>query len=130
MSSSFTCYCIKPEDIHSILSGKVALRYSGADIEAMKAVASAHQNRNLQEFETALATYTAGSLNASARCDIATHCQLLELNGDPIIRSQLAALYDTLLEQNLVRIIEPFSRVEISHIAEVVKLPTQQVENK
>ncbi|KAI9315562.1 hypothetical protein BX666DRAFT_2028460 [Dichotomocladium elegans] len=101
-----------PEDIHAILSGKMALRYSGADIEAMKAVASAHQNRNLQEFETALATYT--------------H----ELNDDPIIRSQLAALYDTLLEQNLVRIIEPFSRVEISHIAEAVKLPTQQVESK
>ena len=54
----------------------------------------------------------------------------LELNDDPIIRTQLAALYDTLLEQNLVRIIEPFSRVEISHIADVVKLPTQQVENK
>ncbi|KAI9256611.1 PCI domain-containing protein [Phascolomyces articulosus] len=101
-----------PEDIHSILGGKVALRYSGADIEAMKAVANAHQNRNLQEFETALATYTN------------------ELNDDPIIRTQLAALYDTLLEQNLVRIIEPFSRVEISHIADVVKLPTQQVENK
>ncbi|CDH52208.1 pci-domain-containing protein [Lichtheimia corymbifera JMRC:FSU:9682] len=101
-----------PEDIQAILSGKTALRYSGSDIEAMKAVASAHQNRNLQEFETALATYT--------------H----ELNDDPIIRSQLAALYDTLLEQNLVRIIEPFSRVEISHIANSVKLPTQQVEAK
>jgi 26S proteasome regulatory subunit N6 len=52
------------------------------------------------------------------------------LNDDPIIRNQLAALYDTLLEQNLVRIIEPFSRVEISHIADMVKLPTQQVEAK
>lgn len=78
----------------------------------MKAVAYAHKNRNLQEFETTLATYTN------------------ELNNDPIIRTQLAALYDTLLEQNLVRIIEPFSRVEISHIADMVKLPTQQVEAK
>ncbi|KAI9033772.1 PCI domain-containing protein [Phycomyces nitens] len=100
------------EDVHSIIGGKVALRYAGSEIEAMKAVANAHQNRNLQEFETALATYTE------------------ELNNDPIIRSQLAALYDTLLEQNLVRIIEPFSRVEISHIADMVKLPTQQVEAK
>lgn len=52
----------QPEDIQAILSGKTALRYSGSDIEAMKAVASAHQNRNLQEFETALATYTHGKL--------------------------------------------------------------------
>lgn len=88
------------------------MRYAGVEIDAMKAVAHAHKNRNLQEFETALATYTN------------------ELNNDPIIRTQLAALYDTLLEQNLVRIIEPFSRVEISHIADMVKLPTQQVEAK
>ncbi|KAI8875897.1 PCI-domain-containing protein, partial [Backusella circina FSU 941] len=100
------------EDVHSIVGGKVALKYAGSEIEAMKAVALAHQNRNLQEFENALATYTN------------------ELNNDPIIRTQLATLYDTLLEQNLVRIIEPFSRVEISHVAEMVKLPTQQVEQK
>ncbi|KAI8335396.1 PCI domain-containing protein [Chlamydoabsidia padenii] len=100
------------EDVHSIINGKVALRYAGLDIEAMKAVAAAHQHRNLQEFESALAQYTN------------------ELNNDPIIRTQLAALYDTLLEQNLVRIIEPFSRVEISHIADMVKLPAPQVEQK
>ncbi|RUP43104.1 hypothetical protein BC936DRAFT_137593 [Jimgerdemannia flammicorona] len=100
------------EDVHSIINGKVALRYAGSEVEAMKAIATAHQNRSLQEFETALATYPS------------------ELNNDPIIRSQLAALYDTLLEQNLVRIIEPFSRVEIERVAEIVKLPTAQVETK
>ena len=53
-----------------------------------------------------------------------------ELSNDPIIRSHLAALYDTLLEQNLLRVIEPFSRVEIQHVADLVKLPTSQVETK
>ncbi|KAL1925363.1 uncharacterized protein VTP21DRAFT_246 [Calcarisporiella thermophila] len=100
------------EDVHSIITGKLALRYQGSDIDAMKAVAVAHQNRSLQEFEQALATYRQ------------------ELSEDPIIRNHLAALYDTLLEQNLSRIIEPFSRVEIAHIAELVKMPTAQVENK
>jgi 26S proteasome regulatory subunit N6 len=52
------------------------------------------------------------------------------LGNDPIIRTHLAALYDTLLEQNLLRIIEPYSRVEISQIASLVKLPAAQVENK
>ncbi|CAG8466071.1 3652_t:CDS:10 [Dentiscutata erythropus] len=100
------------EDVYSIINGKLALRYAGREVEAMKAVATAHQNRSLNEFETALKTYSD------------------ELENDPIIRSHLAALYDTLLEQNLVRIIEPFSRVEISHVAEIVKLPTSHVETK
>ncbi|CAG8476396.1 8419_t:CDS:10 [Diversispora eburnea] len=90
------------EDVHAIINGKLALRYAGREVDAMKAVATAHQNRSLNEFEYA----------------------------DPIIRTHLDELYDTLLEQNLVRIIEPFSRVEISHVAEMVKLPTVQVEKK
>jgi len=100
------------EDVYAIINGKLALRYAGREVDAMKAIATAHKNRSLNEFETALAIYKD------------------ELGNDPIIRSHLAALYDTLLEQNLVRIIEPFSRVEISHVAEMVKLPTPQVETK
>ncbi|KAF9579285.1 26S proteasome regulatory subunit rpn6 [Lunasporangiospora selenospora] len=100
------------EDIQSILNSKVALKYRGIEVEAMKAIASAHQNRSLQEFEQALAAYRS------------------ELGNDPIIRNHLESLYDKLLEQNLVRVIEPFSRVEISHIAEIIKLPAQQVETK
>ncbi|KAK9351743.1 hypothetical protein V1505DRAFT_368672 [Lipomyces doorenjongii] len=100
------------DDVHSLLTGKMAQKYAGRDIEAMKAVASAHSNRSLKEFEEALETYKT------------------ELSSDPIIRSHFSALYDTLLEQNLVRVIEPFSCVEISHVAEVVGLDTRQVEGK
>ncbi|KAK9450950.1 uncharacterized protein V1518DRAFT_412142 [Limtongia smithiae] len=100
------------DDVHSLLTGKMAQKYAGRDIEAMKAVASAHANRSLKEFEDALETYKA------------------ELSSDPIIRSHFSALYDSLLEQNLVRVIEPFSCVEISHVAEVVGLDTRQVEGK
>lgn len=46
-----------------------------------------------------------------------------ELQEDPIIQAHLESLYDNLLEQNLCRIIEPFSRVQVSHVAEIIKLP-------
>ena len=55
---------------------------------------------------------------------------LTELSSDPTIRSHLAALYDTLLEQNLLRIVEPYSVVEIDHVAQQVGQGRQSVEAK
>jgi 26S proteasome regulatory subunit N6 len=100
------------DDVHQIMTGKLAIKYAGRDIEAMKAVARAHSNRSLAEFEKALETFKE------------------ELRSDPFIRSHFTALYDTLLEQNLVRVIEPFSRVEIEHVAKLVGLGTPHVEAK
>jgi hypothetical protein len=53
-----------------------------------------------------------------------------ELSSDPTIRSHLAALYDTLLQQNLLRIIEPYAVVEIAHVAAQVGQGQQEVEAK
>ena len=47
----------------------------------------------------------------------------VELIDDVFVRSHLDALYDNLLAQNLSRIIEPFSKVQIDHIAHLIKLP-------
>ena len=53
-----------------------------------------------------------------------------EFSQDPIIKHHLAALFDRLLEQNLLRIVEPYSVVEISYIASHVELSIQEVEGK
>lgn len=57
-------------------------------------------------------------------------CRTLELHTDLLIRTHLALLYDTLLEQNLVRVIEPYSVVELSYIANQVGQPLNSVESK
>ncbi|ODQ65048.1 PCI-domain-containing protein [Nadsonia fulvescens var. elongata DSM 6958] len=100
------------DDVISILNGKLASKYVGRDIDALKAIAAAHKNRSLKEFELALETYRT------------------ELSQDTFIRSHFSALYDSLLEQNLVKVIEPFSCVEMAHIAELIGLDTRQVEGK
>ena len=47
----------------------------------------------------------------------------VHLEDDPIVRAHLDSLYDNLLEQNLCRIIEPFSKVQVEHVATLIKLP-------
>ncbi|KAK6346959.1 26S proteasome regulatory subunit rpn6 [Orbilia brochopaga] len=101
------------DDVHSIITGKVALRYAGKDVDAMKAVAKAHSNRSLAEFQQSLMEFKD------------------QLIADSFIKSHLHALYNTLLEQNLCRVIEPFSRVEIAHIARLVgDMSPAKVEDK
>lgn len=55
---------------------------------------------------------------------------IIELQHDPLIRSHLSILYDTLLEQNLVRVIEPYASVELYWIAQEVGQTLQVVEEK
>ncbi|NWX56065.1 PSD11 ATPase, partial [Promerops cafer] len=101
-----------PEDVQALVSGKLALRYAGRQTEALKCVAQASKNRSLADFEKALTDYK------------------VELRDDPIINTHLAKLYDNLLEQNLIRVIEPFSRVQIEHISSLIKLSKAEVERK
>ncbi|CZS96406.1 hypothetical protein WAI453_009931 [Rhynchosporium graminicola] len=100
------------DDVNQLMTSKQAVKYAGKNLEAMKAVARAHSNRSLEEYEKALGDYR--------------H----ELGSDPFIRNHLRRLYDAMLEQNLIKVIEPFSRVEIDHIAKMVGLDTVQVERK
>ena len=88
------------------------VRYTAAELDAMKAVADAYAKCSLKLFEAALCDFRA------------------QLEEDPIVHRHLSSLYDTLLEQNLCRLIEPFSRVEIAHIAELIELPVDHVEKK
>ncbi|CAH1156123.1 unnamed protein product [Phaedon cochleariae] len=101
-----------PEDVQQIVSGKLAIKYAGPDIDAMKAVAQAAHKRSLADFQQAVKQFK--------------H----ELEDDVIVRAHLGTLYDNMLEQNLCRIIEPYSRVQVDYIAKTIKLPMVQVEKK
>merc|ERR1719411_538492 len=78
----------------------------------MKQIATASQKRSLADFQKILVEHKK------------------ELQDDAIIRAHLDSLYDHLLEQNLCRLIEPFSKVQVAHIASLIKLPNDVVEKK
>lgn len=101
------------DDVKTITNAKYTKEtYQSRGIDAMKSVAEAYNNRSLAEFNAALTQYKT------------------ELMGDELTRSHFNALYDTLLESNLCKIIEPFECVELSHIAKMIGLDSQQVEGK
>ena len=104
------------EEVGGIINSKMALKYGTGkfqrDIDAMRAIATAHTHRSLEEFKAALAEYGP------------------ELTDDVIIKSHINAIFDRMLQSNLERIIEPFSRVEIEHVAHLIKLPRADVETK
>jgi len=77
------------DDVDSLMVGKYAIKYGGRGLDAMKAVARAHGNRSLEEYEQAL------------------HNFRKELGSDRFIAGHLRRLYDSMLEQNLIKVIEP-----------------------
>jgi len=100
------------DEVTAIVSGKLALKYQGPEVEAMKSIAQASHKRSLADFQKTLVSYKA------------------QLEDDPIVNAHLKTLYDNLLEQNLCRIIEPFSKVQVQHVANLIKLPMAVVEKK
>lgn len=80
------------------------------ELDTMKAVADALSKRSLKLFKTAIIDFK------------------VQLQEDLLVHRHLSFLYDTMLELNLCRSIEPFSRVEIAYIADLIELPVDQVE--
>ncbi|VDD87642.1 unnamed protein product [Enterobius vermicularis] len=101
-----------PEEVGVILSGKLALKYSGSDLEAMKAIAEAAKKRSLADFNQSF-----GSFRQELQCDA-------------VVKKHFNSLSDSMLEKDLCRIIEPYSYVQIDHIASKIGLDRDKVEKK
>ena len=101
-----------PEDAMNLINSSVSLKFQNRDVEAMKAVAQAAKQQNLLMFE---------------KCKQVYEWELLE---DPVIKRHFIYLYNTLLEDNLKKIIEPYSEVQIDYVAQSIGLPMERILQK
>ena len=99
-------------DVASIVTGKHGLKYGGIELQCMSELAKAAKLKSLELFQEILKKYNT------------------TLTGDDLIARRIDILYNSMLESNLIKIIAPFSRIEISHIAHLIKLPGDEVEKK
>ena len=88
------------------------MKYRSEDTELMRKMAAAHSHSSLRDFQTVLRENE----------------ELIK--KDEIIYSHIQNLYENLLQQNLIKIVEPYSRVEISYVAELVNLDPAAVQSK
>lgn len=101
------------EDFQNLLSGKFGLKYSGdSHILSIKAVAEAHFGASVVALSRVFVEFKK------------------EIEGDEVVNSHTKLLYENLLEKNLFKIIDSYTRVDIAYIAGKLSLEQGAIEKK
>lgn len=102
----------KNDECMLLINSSISLKYQSKDVDAMKAVAQAGKEQNLIAFENCKTNFKN------------------ELEKDPVIKRHFSYLYNKLLEDNLKKILEPYSEVQIDYIANSIGLPMERILQK
>ena len=100
----------------------------------MLALAAAFEKRSLSAFETALKEFPA-ELGQKVEDSMEMEGSAADVGSggaDPLglIRRLVLKSFEEMMEQNLLRVVEPFSRVEIAHVAGLVGRPVPDVQRE
>lgn len=97
------------EDALGLINSALALKYQSRHTEAMKEIAQANKAQNLLAFEKIKSEYA-------------------EELSEPVLKRHFNLLYNSLLERNLLKIIKPYSEVQIQYVADQIALPLANVQ--
>lgn len=98
-------------DVYNIINSKAGNKYAGSAAQALKAVADASRAKSLSMLEKAFVEHKE------------------ELLEDAIVKTHVTGLRNLLLEQNILRVLAPYSRVSIAKVAEHISMETPVVED-
>ncbi|KAE9553905.1 hypothetical protein FO519_002894 [Halicephalobus sp. NKZ332] len=100
------------DEVKGLLMHKTAMKYTSTELDAMVSISEAAKKRSMADFNAAFGRYRD------------------ELQCDSVIRKHFNSLSATMLEKDLCRLVEPYSQVQISHIAKVIGMEIEKVERK
>ena len=93
------------DDVNNLINGKFGLKYSGDNnISAMKQIADAHFKSSIVDLIQVFRNFNR------------------EIQGDEVVKNHTKILYDKLLENNLFKIIESYTKVDLSYIGQKLSL--------
>eukprot|EP00744_Colponema_vietnamica_P006509 GILI01009449.1.p1 GENE.GILI01009449.1~~GILI01009449.1.p1 ORF type:complete len:271 (+),score=96.48 GILI01009449.1:75-815(+) len=101
-----------PDELRAVLQSRNVLEYQGRDMDALREFASAWQKKDTHAFTKARNEYEK------------------DFADDQVLAGQLNDMHNTLVEKHLLRIIEPYNRVQISFIANLMSLDAEEVESR
>lgn len=99
------------DELRALLLAKSVLEYKGRDMDALRAIADGYKKRDTHLFRKALRDFD-------------------DELSDPVVRRHLDAMYDQLIEGHLLRLVKPYSRVQIDYLAKSINLPHDEVESR
>ena len=99
------------EEVNNIVLSKQGRDYYGKEIEALRSVESAVKEKSIKLLKENIEKYK-------------------EYFNDPVIEFHLSNLNNELLEKNLIKIIKPYSVVEIDFVSKSIGLDYMDVLNK
>ena len=98
-------------DIEILMVNKhIVIHSDNTNIVALNEIAKAFEKRNVDEYNKTIKKYTN------------------ELLNDEFIKENLDMLYNELLQENICRILEPYSSIELSHISKLINIDVYQIE--
>jgi len=97
------------DELRVVLSSKNVSEYTGEDVEVLHLIAKAYKAKDTHAFN-------------AVRLQYAAHLT------DENTQRQLTDMYGQLLESHLLKVIEPYNRVQIKFLADTLRLPADVIE--
>ena len=112
----------KVSEMQALFQNHMVVEHWNQELEILHSISVAFQNRDLSQLTELLQTISF----CNSIC-LFVNEQNSSFFTDPILQFHMNYLRNELMEQNFLKIVEPYDVVEIQYVADRMKLPIEEV---